>query len=320
MYRCYFKKRLTQEHPSLSNDVFRFGKSLYKSPEVKQEWSSYIACMCVAEDVLLGKSSYHFYTSVVKEETLWKKINEVLGIDTLTLSNQHSKDGFFVEGNTAVKKISNPKPRELYFGRALDNTTGIISLKGSLYHNNKLFVGMELAAMDLFGYIYISIDNNTLINMNLFVDILEAIALMHDNDIVHGDIKPENILIMPDGTAKVCDFDTCFFVGTLKTAAVGTPPYMAYEMLKAYPVKKDYGKEIDIWSLGCVYMCMKKKVIPYFEDTSDQEFDAKSMTKRCEIITEDIEKKSCNFVVSMLNTTPQFRPTADQLLKVYRRT
>jgi serine/threonine protein kinase len=316
MYRCYFEKRFTQEHPKLNREAFDFGKVLYSSTHVKQEWISYLACMCIAEDVLQGKSNDEFYSTMIKEDALWKKMNEVLKVSTLKEPKEFEGD-LKIEGDVAVKKVSSPSPRELYFMKALDTCDRITSIKASLYHNNKLFMSMEAGAMDLFDYISIALDEDTQVNMKLFKDILEAIAHMHHHDIVHGDIKPENVLIMSDGRAKVCDFGTCFFQGTLSTSAIGTAPYMAYEMLKSYPQKKYYGKEIDVWSLGCVYMCMKEKAIPYFEDIGPQGNDTKSMIKRCELLVKEIDSMSNTFVTSMLNTIPAFRPTVHELVKVF---
>jgi len=75
---------------------------------------------------------------------------------------------------------------------------------------------------------------------------LEALAAAHQHGILHGDLKPSNIMVTRDGTVKVCDFglarrlnrsaDPEDSVATIeRPKLVGTPPYMAPEVLLERP-------------------------------------------------------------------------------------
>ncbi len=90
---------------------------------------------------------------------------------------------------------------------------------------------------------------------------LEGLGAAHEKGILHGDIKPENIMLTPDGRVKVLDFGVArrFSLGgsndaTLTAATLtggmsgGTPAYMAPEVL----TQKPYDGRADLFSLGLV--------------------------------------------------------------------
>lgn len=68
--------------------------------------------------------------------------------------------------------------------------------------------------------------------MELAEEILEGLAEVHRRGVVHGDVKPENIVIGEDGKARLLDFGLAkAFLGAPTDEVGGTPPYMAPEML-----------------------------------------------------------------------------------------
>ena len=80
--------------------------------------------------------------------------------------------------------------------------------------------------------------------------LLMALRYLHGMGVVHRDVKSANVFLKRDGTARLGDLGLACVLpeGSCATAVVGTPNYMAPEVLSERP----YGHASDIWSLGCV--------------------------------------------------------------------
>lgn len=82
-------------------------------------------------------------------------------------------------------------------------------------------------------------------------DLVSAMYYLHSHRILHRDLKPQNILLDRNMSAKLCDFGFArnMTIGThVLTSIKGTPLYMAPELLEAKP----YDHHADLWSLGCI--------------------------------------------------------------------
>jgi serine/threonine protein kinase/tetratricopeptide (TPR) repeat protein len=89
---------------------------------------------------------------------------------------------------------------------------------------------------------------------------LEGLNAAHEKSILHGDIKPENLMLTREGRVKVLDFgvarrftlgganDLTLSVATVSTGISGTPAYMAPEVL----MQKPYDGRADLFSMGLV--------------------------------------------------------------------
>ncbi|XP_046545651.1 serine/threonine-protein kinase 36-like isoform X2 [Haliotis rubra] len=84
--------------------------------------------------------------------------------------------------------------------------------------------------------------------------LFSAVFHLHSKSILHRDLKPENVLLMDDGTAKLCDFGFAreYFIeiGPLPTTIKTTPIYMSPEIADNNVVY--YNEKVDIWSLGAM--------------------------------------------------------------------
>ncbi|XP_076328670.1 uncharacterized protein LOC143234862 [Tachypleus tridentatus] len=98
--------------------------------------------------------------------------------------------------------------------------------------------------------------------------ILQAVQYLHDNNIVHRDIKGDNILLGKDWTIKLADFGISAQLSpeqNKRTSLVGTRRWMAPELVKQI----EYGPEVDIWSLGITAIEMVNGKPPYHQENSD---------------------------------------------------
>ena len=86
------------------------------------------------------------------------------------------------------------------------------------------------------------------------VDFIKQIAQgvdhAHKNKIIHRDLRPSNIMISEEGTAKITDFGTSAWLSNVPYAStrIGSPPYMAPEQFLG---KASY--QSDVYSLGCIF-------------------------------------------------------------------
>ncbi|XP_012567400.1 uncharacterized protein [Cicer arietinum] len=100
--------------------------------------------------------------------------------------------------------------------------------------------------------------------------LLEGVKYLHDNWILHRDLKTSNILLNKDGQLKICDFGMSRQYGSpLKpyTPLVVTLWYRAPELLLG---AKKYSKAIDMWSVGCIMGELFSKV-PLFKGKTEIE-------------------------------------------------
>jgi len=70
---------------------------------------------------------------------------------------------------------------------------------------NYITIVTELSTTNLFKYINWTYDKQTEDNIkHIFVSIVSAVKYLHDNDLMHCDIKPENILVKLDASLNLC--------------------------------------------------------------------------------------------------------------------
>lgn len=98
----------------------------------------------------------------------------------------------------------------------------------------------------------------------------KALAHMHEHKLVHLDVKPQNLIQMPDGRIKLIDFGLAQLMGTSQEmvggTAFGTVAYLAPEQASGEMVDA----ATDIYSLGCVIYELLTGRPPFVADGQDQ--------------------------------------------------
>uniref|UniRef100_A0AAQ5XP56 Serine/threonine-protein kinase n=1 Tax=Amphiprion ocellaris TaxID=80972 RepID=A0AAQ5XP56_AMPOC len=99
------------------------------------------------------------------------------------------------------------------------------------------------------------------------LQILVALRHLHFKNIVHCDLKPENVLLAsaePFPQVKLCDFGFARIIGekSFRRSVVGTPAYLAPEVLRS----KGYNRSLDMWSVGVIVYVSLSGTFPFNED------------------------------------------------------
>ncbi|XP_065219795.1 serine/threonine-protein kinase PLK1-like [Planococcus citri] len=136
--------------------------------------------------------------------------------------------------------------------------------------------------------------------------ILDGVLYLHDNGIIHRDLKLSNLFLNDDMEMKIGDFGFATkieYEGQRKNISNVAPEELNM---------KEFGLKIDVWSLGCImYTLLVGK--PPFETNSLRETSER--IKRCDYkIPTEIKAPAANLIYSMLLPDPKKRPTAEQII------
>ena len=192
-----------------------------------------------------------------------------------------------VNYNTDADYLNN----EVHILNVLDNPR-IMKIYDILDNNHYFFIFMELVEggnlKDLILKRYM--DNNIYLFRDsecaqIMKGVLEALNYLHKKNIIHGDIKPENILFKNKddlSSVIICDFGLAYQLNEYENSisgSCGTTIYMAPEIL----LKKNYDALVDSFSAGIVlYILCSGGMHPFYKNgMSQQEYTDKIIQQKC---------------------------------------
>jgi serine/threonine protein kinase len=149
------------------------------------------------------------------------------------------------------------------------------------------------------------------------LQVCEGLAYLHDNSVVHRDLKTMNIVLDQQLNCKICDFGlTVTLERTHITihALQGSPRYMAPEQ---FSKDAKITEKVDIWQMGCVFMELFCLVLPFSSCKSLEHVATELLfKKRPPSIPSDADPRARILIAACLRIQSEKRPSAAALTDV----
>uniref|UniRef100_A0A182QR30 calcium/calmodulin-dependent protein kinase n=1 Tax=Anopheles farauti TaxID=69004 RepID=A0A182QR30_9DIPT len=152
---------------------------------------------------------------------------------------------------------------------------------------------------------------------NVFRDVLLGVEYLHYQRIIHGDLKPANLLLSDSGSVKVADLGVCNeFLGEDAAmnngSTAGTPAFRAPETL--LPGQHFYnGKAADIWALGATLFSLVHGNVPFIATSVPGVYEKIKNDPLEYPPTSNISEELRDLIARMLDKDPQERITLPQI-------
>ncbi|KAL9678590.1 hypothetical protein QQ045_016437 [Rhodiola kirilowii] len=207
--------------------------------------------------------------------------------------------------------------REVQIMHHLTGQPNIVELKGAYEDKHSVHLVMELCAGgELFDRIIAKGHFTERAAASLMRTIVQIVHTCHSMGVIHRDLKPENFLLLSkdeNAPLKATDFGLSAFFkqGDTFRDIVGSAYYIAPEVLK-----RKYGPEVDIWSIGVMLYILLCGVPPFWAESEHGIFNA--ILRGHVDFTSDpwpsISPQAKDLVKKMLNSDPSLRLTAFEVL------
>ncbi|XP_021806486.1 calcium-dependent protein kinase 34 [Prunus avium] len=207
--------------------------------------------------------------------------------------------------------------REVQIMHHLTGQPNIVELKGAYEDKQSVHLVMELCAGgELFDRIISKGHYTERAAAALLRTIVQIVHTCHSMGVIHRDLKPENFLLLnkdENSPLKATDFGLSVFYkqGEVFKDIVGSAYYIAPEVLK-----RRYGPEVDIWSVGVMLYILLSGVPPFWAESEHGIFNA-ILRGQLDFSSDpwpSISHQAKDLVRKMLNSDPKQRLTAFQVL------
>lgn len=196
---------------------------------------------------------------------------------------------------------------EITHARSLSPHPSIATVYDAWEEGGHIYTQMELGASSLKDVLATGDPNlSESVVWQYVSDIVQGVQHMHSNNLVHLDIKPDNILVGFDNSLKLTDFGISKIMGTSNGFSEGDKVYMAPELLD-----EQFSSAADIFSVG---ITLYEVVTGY--DLPGEGSSWRKLRQGCiefpddAVISDDLQGLICD----MMNPDPTKRPSASQIL------
>ncbi|KAL7113547.1 hypothetical protein ACP275_04G067700 [Erythranthe tilingii] len=222
----------------------------------------------------------------------------------------------------AKRKLANKEDiedvrREVQIMHHLTGQPNIVELKGAYEDKHSVHLVMELCAGgELFDRIIAKGHYTERAAASLLRTIVQIVHTCHSMGVIHRDLKPENFLLLnkdENSPLQATDFGLSVFFkeGEVFKDIVGSAYYIAPEVLK-----RRYGPEVDIWSVGVMLYILLSGVPPFWAESENGIFNA-ILRGHVDFSSDpwpSISNGAKDLVRKMLNSDPKQRLSAFQVL------
>jgi len=263
--------------------------------------------ICIDRNKLLGKGSYGMVYEAIDSTTKTKYAAKIVDRD----------DAYIVRESLLHSKLNHPNIVKLHDAYKLNgNGAWVLILDKidgeTLYDYADHFLGRSIPISMAVNYLH---------------QIASALNYCNNNDIIHRDVKPENIILDQNtGQCKLIDFGFCFHKADVPATTAGTSYFMPPETIHINKInnKNDNYKNsllqaesIDVWSFGVMMHEILTGLNPFNvnEDCTFEQVMHKISCADFEIHHSIQNLDARNLIKSILVKDPLKRPTWSRILK-----
>lgn len=219
------------------------------------------------------------------------------------------------EQPVAVKKLTDSKGvdwlKEAMIQSRLQHDN-VVRCYGLSYSSTEHMLVMELMSCSLHQLLKKEHTLSWKVRLDIALDVIKALIYLGDQLIVHGDLKPSNIMIDSHNRAKITDFglsEELLSAEAQTRVSLGTPSYQAPEMLSR---QSNTTQKTDVYALGIILWQICTSQNPYPSMSEDDVKRSVQAGKRPDIPT-NMPRYLADFIIKCWNHEPQLRPDTNGL-------
>ena len=196
----------------------------------------------------LGKGNYGFVNLVRSKKN--KQLYAIKALDLMQIKKENLQQSVELEKNVLLK-VDHPFIMKLV--KYLKNDTHIFFIMEYIRGKELWDVMRDIGLCDKVQTQFYG------------ASLLSAMDYLHKHHYIYRDLKPENVMINDKGYIKLIDFGTVKEIKDRTTTIVGTPQYMAPEMVNG----TGYSFQVDMWAIAIIMYELLCGKVPFGEDCED---------------------------------------------------